>query len=250
MITFKQFLLPEEGPGAQLDVDGLMEACRPFIAALEGVHFRDHLPLHGTGSLTTDWALLSVKRRPKPRDSHPAVHAAINSFFTEQYGWAAREDAIFVTGNYAQAAEYGEPYLCLAVGEFKSLWSPDIHDLQDAITTVMRRLKHEHPTMSYDEIAVELLPAATVELLKECDWAYNTNLAGGLNAGVEIMLWAKQVYLIKYATPTYWAVVERLIAAGCCHAEAARKRHLTPTLTPPVDTRAIKLRESKHETNV
>jgi hypothetical protein len=49
--------------------------------------------------------------------------------FLEKFGWAARSEGVFATGNSKEAAYYGNVYAIYPVDGYKYIWSPKVKDL-------------------------------------------------------------------------------------------------------------------------
>lgn len=70
-----------------------------------------------------------VRKNRKPRDTDVRYHNAINRAFLSVFGWKARGQGLFVTGDQKFAEVYGIPYLIFPVGDFKFVYSPVFKDL-------------------------------------------------------------------------------------------------------------------------
>lgn len=75
----------------------------------------------------------SVRSDRKPRDSSLETHNAIDDWFLKKFGFKARSETVFVTGDYKTAKKYGKVYAVFPIGEFKFVWSPDIKDLGEEV---------------------------------------------------------------------------------------------------------------------
>jgi len=132
-----------------------------------------------------------------PKDIPKELHSRINSYFKQKFGGEFR-NALFASGDYIQAENYGNVYYIYPIGDFKYLYNPDIEDL----------------FMNYDEYAPWFKPgtgpspeelerqrreAMQTFFDEEIDvngW-HNTNLQAGIQSGMEIMIRAKAYHAIS-----------------------------------------------------
>jgi len=65
----------------------------------------------------------------KPKDMDENVHEVLDELFKKNFGWKARSEGIFVSGDYKTTYAYGTPYIFFPIGKYKYLWNPTILDL-------------------------------------------------------------------------------------------------------------------------
>jgi hypothetical protein len=70
-----------------------------------------------------------VRTDRRPLDMLKQKHEMLDKAFYELFGWWARSNAVFLTGDITQAADYGREYLVFPLGKFKFVWSPKIDDM-------------------------------------------------------------------------------------------------------------------------
>lgn len=71
----------------------------------------------------------------KPKDSSLVSHKIMDNIFKKKYGWKARSEGVFVTGDRSITHAYGITYIYFPIGKYKYLWSPNIHDLGTEIVS-------------------------------------------------------------------------------------------------------------------
>jgi hypothetical protein len=187
-VRFKDFLL--EGP--QFDVNKFMKDCAPFLNEITGIN-RGDLPKHGTKRAPDDWAIIQHEQRLGSRDSDPRLHQAVNDLFGKRFGWLAREEAIFVTGDFNIAHSYGPTTILIPIGPYKYLWSPSIRDLwgtyddiRSDLSRELRRVKSAH-SLSWEDVKNQAIDK-TVEVVHDAEWLFSEGLKDALSTGNEIML--------------------------------------------------------------
>jgi hypothetical protein len=64
-----------------------------------------------------------------PKDTPLDMHKALDRSFKKHFGWKARSEGVFVSGNIAMAAGYGNVGIFFPKNGFKYVWSPNFEDL-------------------------------------------------------------------------------------------------------------------------
>ena len=131
----------------------LYDKCYPFIKEInkqqiKGFIFsgRENDVIKYTGK---------VRKNRNPKDSPIKTHNILDKLFKKKFGWKARSNAIFCTGNIHTAAAYGKNvYMIFPIGKYKFLWSPEIDDLYETIDGDMLLPETEKDILLYykDEI--------------------------------------------------------------------------------------------------
>lgn len=68
----------------------------------------------------------------EPKDSLIAFHKLFNEMLYRKFGYRYRTAAVFATGHYRQAAEYGTRVAAvLPIGDYSICYSEDVHDAWD-----------------------------------------------------------------------------------------------------------------------
>ena len=75
------------------------------------------------------YAIKKVRIDRKPVDNSKDVHRYFDKVLYEMFGWKARSQSLFCTGNILQTGDYGEPYVVVPIGRYNYLHSNVIQDL-------------------------------------------------------------------------------------------------------------------------
>jgi len=126
-----------------------------------------------------------------PTDMPKDVHEMLDFYFFDKFGWKPRSSALFVTGEYAQANEYGDVFKIYPTDGYKFLWSPSISDL----------FKEFHAEFGNSIVrnnvgAQERRNKIRQRILEFCidsvDSYIDTNLLAAIKSGNEIMIQCEQ----------------------------------------------------------
>jgi len=132
-----------------------------------------------------------------PKDIPKQLHDKINQYFNQKFGGSFR-NALFATGDYIQAENYGNVYYIFPIGDFKYLYNPDIEDL--FINYDEYRPWFKPGTGPGPEELERLKQEAMQEFFDEeidVNGWYNTNLQAGIQSGMEVMIRAKGYHAIS-----------------------------------------------------
>ena len=125
-------------------VELIKKDCQPYLQEAQPFTPENSL-LRGLGSSTQTFMKKAIRLDDrKPKDIPLELHNRINDFFDQKYGESFR-NAMFCSSDYIQAENYGIVYYIFPIGEFKSLWNPNVEDL----------------FMLYDEYAPWFKPGST-----------------------------------------------------------------------------------------
>jgi hypothetical protein len=185
---------------SSFDLDRFEKACKPWLEAIKGTY---DMAWHGSHNFADDWEIKQFKLRSGPRDTKRTIHNAVNEFFTEKFGWPAR-NGLFVSGDARQALIYGKVYAIFPVGEFKCLWSPDVDDLTSTYDIYQTEARRVHGLQ--DDKVEEYAEEKTLELVKEEALWYDDQVRRGLSTKREIMIHCNSFYAME-RTKTYYDVV-------------------------------------------
>jgi len=136
-----------------------------------------------------------ISQSPKnriPTDTPGNIHKLLDDLFLQKFGWRARSDALFCSGDMAQAGFYGATYEIYPANGFKFVWSERIRDLY-----------HEHGIFKYstdiyrgqDRPTDEDIEEHFVQALKTYR---NDDLGAALYSGHEIMV-SSDKYAAKFS---------------------------------------------------
>lgn len=163
--------------------------CQPYLKQAGNLVFREGmwrgLGLDNPSERMTKTARLDDR---VPRDMDQDLHESLNVFFNDTYGHPYR-NGVFVTGDRAEASQYGELYQIFPIGKFDYLWSPEIPDLMGALSM------YNYYNEDFDEWM-----SANLTTYRDND------LQHAVRMNSEIMLWTKQYYALASRTPadTAW----------------------------------------------
>lgn len=111
--------------------------CQPWIRESKG-----NVVQRGQNS-RGPFARIEVRQDRKPLDSSDEFHAQLIDGIKQQGLVANRDNSLFVTGSWSQAASFGrrhgQVYCVFPIGEFKYTWSEGFKDalsLQNALTSI------------------------------------------------------------------------------------------------------------------
>lgn len=79
----------------------------------------------------------------QPKDTPQIYHDMIDDIFKKKYGWRARSEGVFASGE-VMAKEYGKAYLFFPVNGYKYLWSEKIQDLYSDVVENFDLFTNEH----------------------------------------------------------------------------------------------------------
>lgn len=147
MITFKKFILEsntddiiyghmdfklyDEDNVLRTDiVDDIVSTikndCSPWLNELQGAEaYRGML-----GAKNSLFVKKETRPDRRPRDTSKHLHDLWDDWFEKKFGFRARSQSIFISGNKVEAHEYGEVYLVFPIGKnYNYLASRGIRDL-------------------------------------------------------------------------------------------------------------------------
>lgn len=169
--------------------------CQPFIHEIGGVNNLIKYPIY-RGS-NNDFKQMTLKKSNihgrTPGTTPIETHNYLNQAFTNKFGKPFR-NGYFGTGSLQFASNFGTPYQCIPVGEFKYCWSSDVLDLADVLyeTNIYVGNKKMNLLYSHEHDAEQ-----TEEKLDEIVSSYQTtNLLDGIKSGNEIMLYSEHFYMV------------------------------------------------------
>ena len=207
MLRFKDFVNKNLN---RFDFDKFKLDCAPFLEALKG---SKNALYHGNRHGPETWSIETVNKNRLPRTTPILVSKAVDEFFNEKFGYAARSQSIFTSGSNSVAYVYGKGYVIFPIGEFRSLWSGAVDDL------TAFHLHNAPFRVNYKDDSEEAIKEITefVDLLKTLDWHYNSDLPDGINSGSEILISCDKFYCIRASDDLFtetilpWLKDERII---------------------------------------
>lgn len=113
----------------------ILKECKPFLKKLKHGPYdilRDDNGCLLFRGISSNESLITKRKRRKnrePKDTPFLNHQYLDDIFNKKFGWKARSNGIFCTGNGMQALEYGELFVIFPIGKFDILWSEAVDDL-------------------------------------------------------------------------------------------------------------------------
>ncbi len=104
--------------------------CQPFLKELGNNKWGEFLMWRGVKSGAPDFFTNKPRSDRKPSDTDQRVHKVLDDTFNKKFGWRARSNSLFCTGNPDIAQEYSDHlYMIFPDKKYDYLWSPVISDL-------------------------------------------------------------------------------------------------------------------------
>jgi hypothetical protein len=134
------------------------------------------------------FAFIGIPRKDRrPLDTDDDVHKGVDKAFLNIFGWRARSQAIFVTGDEYQANYYGKLYVIFPIGNFKYVYAPQVRDLY-------------HAQMAFSKGGYEDRPKPQKMFDSFVRRNYrDTNLTKAIKSDVEIAISCKQYFALYKA---------------------------------------------------
>lgn len=108
--------------------DIIIKDCKLFIKELKKTRKKDFL-YRGTEKGIFNFKKIKSRKNREPKDMPDDLHKLFDKLFESEFGWKARSEGVFVTGNPGIAGSYGIPYIFFPIGKYKYVWSSSIEDL-------------------------------------------------------------------------------------------------------------------------
>ncbi len=133
-MKFKQYLIESTNkkPFSEI-INAIWDDCQPFLKDIaKSPGFRGMYSGRGNNN-TKDFYTGTVRTDRMARDSDPVVHKMLDKEYKKVFGWNARSNVIFTSGDLHQAQDYGTVYLIFPIGRYKFIWNKFNEDLVDEI---------------------------------------------------------------------------------------------------------------------
>lgn len=191
-MRFKDYLA--EG-NSKFDIEQFKKDCAFFFDQLDKEESHRAIPVfkHGSKNATSDWDIQQFRERDAPRDSPMALHNAVNEFYKKKFGFPFR-NALFASGHWSSAANYGPVNYIFPIGKFEWLCNPEIEDLTGEFETAVDQIKHFHPEMLYDERVEAATEKVITTLEKSKKFYHNKDLWSCADFGSEVMIKCEKFY--------------------------------------------------------
>jgi len=156
--------------------------CQPFIQAHpSSLMYRGMKNKSGAGYGEDEFFKQRVRQDRQPMSIRDRLHPLIDNWFEQEFGFKARSQTVFVSGDFMMAQNYGKVYAVFPIGDFKFVWSRDIHDLFGNISAMT----------SESEIA---------DKMKALNYR-DTNFKAAVASDHEIMIHCKEYYAVAVRSP-------------------------------------------------
>lgn len=232
-MKFGQWIMEGAGEPENLDkvLDTIYDNCMPYLKMVNARRETANITMMSGRSNKGLSFIDSVRLDRKPVDTPPDIHKILDDTFDKKFGFRARSNAIFVTGDYYNAEDYGDKvYMIYPIGNFKFVWSNSIvdlygrvnslaskpqykrwcHDNKNEIMKGLRKMIPDAPEEVIEKQWNELLDNddnfmmwrkdAMIDFMKHYLSTYNdTNLEKALTSKHEIMLNCKTFFAVSYS---------------------------------------------------
>jgi hypothetical protein len=173
-------LSEEETPTYRL-LQFLNRDCKQFKAILKSPS--EPYLYRGSNKFFEGWTAIMPRKNRKPTDMPEHIHELMDTQFYEYFGWRARSEGVFVTGDMTRAEYYGRADIFIPVDGFSYLWNPEIGDLY---TFLKKR-----------EIFWRDVWSVEKQLEKYVAGYKKTGLADAEESGNEIIFRCRKYYLVE-----------------------------------------------------
>jgi hypothetical protein len=116
-------------PDFETILEILWKKCNPFLKDLLKPSWNGDFLYSGRGEHKDVIMIKKVRDNRIPSDMNEELSEIFDDVFYDKFGFNARSNAIFCTGDYNEAMRYGNVYLIFPVGKYKFIYSKTIKDL-------------------------------------------------------------------------------------------------------------------------
>lgn len=192
MTTFKQFILESDGQLSNI----IEDKCSYFLneSHRSGLLYRglewERAAANGTASIggtQIEYGIFNVRKDRQSYSTREDIHYAYNGYFEKRFGWKARSESVFVTGDWGMSTLYGfESAMVFPIGKFKYVWSPKVKDI---IKFGHHLLDTETDKLKSQDQVIELMD----------DLSYQSgDLQAAIRSGNEIMIGCDQFLAVRF----------------------------------------------------
>lgn len=180
-----------ENESVEFDSDKFLADCKPWLDAIKG---SKNLAYRGDNEIKADVQFLKHKNYRRPLNLPRDVHDEVNDVFEEKFKWRARESGFFVVGQREKAKGFGKLGVIFPIGDFKSLWSPDILDIWESWESFYDE-ESDYGRNSYEDDEKYYGKKFAEHLVKNLTWHYNEKVKECLNNSIsELIISANSYY--------------------------------------------------------
>ena len=184
-------------------IDILEDKCFVYLNELSSKGRINNLMYSGRKS-NDSYMIKKIRKDREPKDSDQKSHDMMDSLFNKKFGFKARSNVLFATGDISTALSYGRIYTIWPVGQYKFIYSNHVTDLFDVLQrakkidtiTFIKLILHlllnpkkgvENKTVDYDKDKVNKI----LNTYKDDD------IYKAINSGNEIMINCKEYVAIS-----------------------------------------------------
>ena len=194
-------------------VTPIYKDCQPFFKAM-GISGTNNLGgfMYSGRRGKPDFFTGTVRTDRKSVDMSPELQSDLNKEFVNQFGYPARSNSVFCTGDDDVTTYYGSPFMIFPIGNFKFLWSDDIRDLYVYISnhTNISNMKGGNKLFDYfyNSIGKDITNEdERNDIAKDMYWDFIThtvhsytknNLRAAVDSESEIMITCEKYYAVSY----------------------------------------------------
>jgi hypothetical protein len=185
MSRLQQYINEEKTKDLQYLINMVKSDCKPFLREMKKAGQFLYRGYDNVEYSTTEVVYYKKKVRSdrKPRDMYQNVHNKMDKLFDEKFGWKARSNGIFCTGDRTTALGYGTAFMVFPIGNFKFIWSPEVEDLWRWVRGHISSRKGK----------------STVPDLEGISETYtNKDFPKAIKSGNEIIINCKEYYMLCY----------------------------------------------------
>lgn len=108
-------------------IDIINDQCQPYLRDLRAVKIKKLM--YSGRRYTVDHGIKNVRTDRRPSDTDIKTHNLMDDLFFEKFGFRARSNAVFTTGDATTASQYGTIFSIWPIGGYKFIYSPAVPDL-------------------------------------------------------------------------------------------------------------------------
>jgi hypothetical protein len=171
-------------PEMQEALDAIKRDCQPFLKQIENqLLFRGSIGALAKGEF---FFKRDVRMDRVPKSTDQIFHDAMDKWFNKKFGFRARSAAVFTTGNYHEAFEYGGSkkdgtFAIFPIGDFRFVWSPKVTDLffeadPDKMGEDAEKAEEHLDTLNYKDTDLPAAIRSRKEVMVSCKSYYMLRL--------------------------------------------------------------------------
>jgi hypothetical protein len=116
-------------PDFETVLEILWKKCNPFLKDLLKPSWNGDFLYSGRGEHKDIIMIKKVRNDRRPSDMEEELSERFDTEFYNKFGFYARSNAVFCTGDFPEAKRYGNVYMLFPVGKYKFVYSDAIMDL-------------------------------------------------------------------------------------------------------------------------